>query len=139
MQLPTSLLEGFNMKHLKSIFLSLAVVLGFATLVLVSPVGAQGAIDAACKEDTSAAICQDNVNNTPGGLATNIINILLFVVGAVSVIMIIVGGIMYATSAGDSGQVTKAKNTLMYAVIGLVISFLAFAVVQFVLKSFIKP
>ena len=113
--------------------------MGFATLVYVSPVGAQSAIEAACQEDLSAAVCQNNVNNTPGGLATNIINILLFVVGAVSVIMIIVGGIMYATSAGDSGQVTKAKNTLMYAVIGLVISFLAFAVVQFVLKSFIKP
>ena len=117
----------------------MAVVLGFATLVFAAPVSAQGVLDEACQEDPTAEVCKTNENSTAGGLATNIINILLFIVGAVSVIMIIVGGIMYATSAGDSGQVTKAKNTLMYAVIGLVISFLAFAVVQFVLKSFIKP
>ena|SRR5690606_26795327 len=63
------------------------------------------------------------------------VNVLLYVVGAVSVIMIIVGGFKYVTSGGDSSGVTSAKNTILYAVIGLVVAVLAFALVNFVLKD----
>ena len=66
---------------------------------------------------------------------TTVVNVLLFVIGAVSVIMLIVGGIRYTISAGDSGNVTAAKNTIMYAIIGLVIAFLAFAIVNWVLGA----
>ena len=68
-----------------------------------------------------------------GSIFTTIVNILLFIIGAVSVIMLIIGGIKYTVSGGDSGQVTSAKNTILYAIIGLVIAFLAFAVVNWVL------
>jgi len=61
-----------------------------------------------------------------------IVNILLFVIGAVAVIMIIVGGIRYVVSGGDSSAVTGAKNTILYAVIGLVVAAMAFAIVNFV-------
>lgn len=67
-----------------------------------------------------------------GGIFTKITNILLFLVGAVSVIMLILGGIRYVISGGDQGQVTSAKNTILYAIIGIVIAFLAFAAVNFV-------
>ena len=70
-----------------------------------------------------------------GSIFTTIVNVLLFVIGAISVIMLIIGGIRYTTSAGDSGNVTAAKNTIMYAIIGLVIAFLAFAVVNWVLGA----
>ncbi len=70
-----------------------------------------------------------------GGVLTTITNILLFVVGALSVIMIIWGGIRYATSAGNSSSVTAAKNTIMYAIIGLIVAFLAFAIVNWVLSA----
>jgi len=66
---------------------------------------------------------------------TTVVNVLLFVIGAISVIMLIYGGIRYTTSAGDSGAVTSAKNTIMYAIIGLIIAFLAFAVVNWVLGA----
>ena len=69
------------------------------------------------------------------GIFTTIVNTLLFVVGAVSVIMLIWGGIRYATSAGNSTNVTAAKNTIMYAIIGLIIAFLAFAIVNWVLTG----
>ena len=64
-----------------------------------------------------------------------VVNWLLFAVGVVSVIMLIVGGIKYATSAGDSNKVTSAKNTIMYAIIGLAVAVLAFAIVGFVTNT----
>jgi small-conductance mechanosensitive channel len=65
-----------------------------------------------------------------------VINVLLFIVGAVSVIMIVIGGFKYVISNGDSTAVASAKNTILYAVIGLVVALLAFAIVNFVLTSF---
>lgn len=64
------------------------------------------------------------------------INVLLFITGAVAVLMVTFGGMKYVTSRGESAEVTSAKNTILYAVIGLVISLLAYAVVQFVVRSF---
>jgi len=57
------------------------------------------------------------------------------VIGAICVIMLIWGGIRYTTSAGNSANVTSAKNTIMYAIIGLIIAFLAYAIVNWVLGS----
>ncbi len=70
-----------------------------------------------------------------GGVITSVTNILLFAVGALAVIMVIWGGIRYAISGGSSSAVTAAKNTIMYALIGLIIAFLAFAIVNFVLAA----
>ncbi len=67
-------------------------------------------------------------------LVKNIISALLFIVGAVAVIMIIVGGIRYVTSNGDQAHVKAAKDTIMYAVVGLVVAILAYAIVQFVVS-----
>lgn len=64
-----------------------------------------------------------------------IVNVLLFLIGAISVIMLIYGGIRYTTSGGNSANVTAAKNTILYAIIGLIIAFLAFAIVNFVLDG----
>ena len=64
-----------------------------------------------------------------------VINIFSLIVGVVSVIMIIIGGLKYITSGGDSGNVTGAKNTIMYAIIGLVVVALAQIVVRFVLSK----
>ena len=73
----------------------------------------------------------DNVTEDDG-LIKKVVNLLLWAIGIVSVIMIIIGGFRYATSNGDSNQVTAAKNTIMYAVIGLVIAIFAYAIVNFV-------
>ena len=51
-------------------------------------------------------------------------------VGAISIIMIVVGGILFALSNGDSSRVTKARNTVLYAAIGLIVSLLASAIVN---------
>ena len=73
-------------------------------------------------------------------LTTNIQGILNGVIaalGIVAVIVIIIGGVSYMTSTGDAGKVKKAKDTILYGVIGLVICVLAFAIVNFVIINII--
>ncbi len=72
----------------------------------------------------------------PQTLVKQFVNIFLFAVGALSVIMLIWGGIRYTTSAGDSNKVTAAKNTVLYAIVGLVIAILAYAIVNMVIDKF---
>ena len=64
-----------------------------------------------------------------------IINTIIFVIGMIAVVMIILGGITYATSQGDPSKVKKGKDTILYGIIGLVVALLAFAIVQFVLNA----
>ena len=71
------------------------------------------------------------------GIFTQITNTILFLVGAIAVIMLIIGGVRYTISGGDSKQVESAKNTIMYAIIGIVVVILAYAIVNFVIISFL--
>lgn len=80
---------------------------------------------------------QDTSVETVNNLAKTVINIFSWVVGIISVIMVIVGGFQYITSGGDSGKVTNAKNTIMYALIGIVIVALSQIMVQFVLEKLV--
>ncbi len=96
--------------------------------------------DASDLSITSGADCaQGNGQATDlfggGSVFEKVTNILLFLVGAISVIMLIIGGIRYVISAGDQAQVTAAKNTILYAIVGIVVAFLAFAAVKFVTNS----
>ncbi len=68
---------------------------------------------------------------------TNILNAVIGILGLACVIIIIVGGVNYMTSSGDAGKVKKAKDTILYGIIGLVICVLAFAIVNFVIKNII--
>jgi small-conductance mechanosensitive channel len=82
-----------------------------------------------CREDGRKVDCFEQA-------VRNIVNVLLFIIGIISVIMIIIGGIRYTTSNGDSSQITGAKNTILYAVVGLIVAILAYAIVNFVVRSF---
>lgn len=85
----------------------------------------------------NSADCSDggDATETINSLITKIINLLSAIVGVVAVIMIIVGGLRYITSGGNDSSVTGAKNTILYAIIGLVIVALAQIIVRFVLKQ----
>ena len=80
--------------------------------------------------------------NTPSdmtgasGIVNTVINTMLFIVGILSVIMIIFAGIRYVTAHGDKGQVESAKNTLIYAIVGLIIAIVAYALVNWVANLF---
>lgn len=84
-----------------------------------------------CSKGNSSA------NNLFGqtGVFHQIANVLIFLVGAIAVIMLIIGGLRYVISQGDKTNVESAKNTILYAVIGIVIAILAYAIVNFVVGS----
>ena len=71
------------------------------------------------------------------GVFSKISSVLLFIVGAIAVIMIVIGGLRYVISGGDSSQVQGAKNTILYALVGVIIAILAYAAVNFVVNSFV--
>ena len=89
------------------------------------------------QEGAQAAQCDGCPSNLFGdaGVFRQVTNTILYIVGIIAVIMLIVGGIRYVVSGGDSKKVTDAKNTVLYAIIGLVICFLAFAIVNFVISA----
>lgn len=88
-----------------------------------------------CPAGSTSSVCQAK-GETINGPVQTLINTLLFAVGIVSVIMIIIGGIRYTISNGDSSRITSAKNTILYSVVGLVVALLAYAIVNFVVKQF---
>lgn len=89
------------------------------------------------REGAEAARCDECPENLFGdaGIFKQITNVVLYIVGVIAVIMLIIGGIKYVVSGGDAKKVTDAKNTVLYAIIGLIIAFLAFAIVNFVITS----
>ena len=72
--------------------------------------------------------------NGPTALIPRAINLMLFVIGILSIFMLIFGGIRYVVSGGDQTRVKDAKNTILYAIIGLVVAILGYAVVQWVIS-----
>lgn len=129
-------------KSLQSLLIVPVLALGVSLVVpVVEPVNtyaAEGGAEGGLAGGASSAKGQDQQENLfgEGGLFQTITNVLLFVIGAISVIMLIIGGIRYVLSGGDSSAVTSAKNTILYAVIGIVVAILAYAMVNFVITSF---
>ena len=73
--------------------------------------------------------------NSLTGYITNNANALIFLVGAVAVIMVIIGALKFVVSMGDPKRVENARNTIMYAIVGVVIALCSFAIVNFVLGA----
>ncbi len=125
------------MKRIKLLIATFAVaVFGTLALAPVAPTYALDPLQDVCSSGTDSAICKSRGTDDANKLIGTLVNTLLFVVGTLSVIMIIVGGILYVISSGDAGKVAKAKNTIVYAIVGLVVAFVAFALVNWVLKLF---
>lgn len=118
----------------------LRVILPVLILGVVAIAGVANGFDASAmtlQEGAEAARCDGCPENLFGdtGVFKQITNTILYIVGIVAVIMLIVGGVKYVISGGDAKKVTDAKNTVLYAIIGLVIAFLAFAIVNFVISA----
>ena len=117
---------------MKRIGLIIGILFGITAVgVAVSPVASAVDIYQACKPGDTSVVCQAKNETGAEDLVKNIINILLTVASVVAVIMIIIGGIRYATSNGDSASISAAKNTILYSVIGLVIAIFSYAIVQY--------
>ncbi len=127
------------MKKLLSVLLTLTF-----TATLFSPVSSLAALTA-----TEKQLCTGSNNQVVGtgpdekcvpktgktltgadSYLTDIINLLLFLAGAIAVIVIIIGGIRYITSTGDAMRIKQAKDTILYGIVGLIIAIFAYAIVN---------
>lgn len=111
----------------------------FVTSFVALPASA-GLIDPCSDPDLSTSeLCQaaagDDQLFGADSIWNNILNALTFIVGAVAVLMIIIGSIRYAVSGGEQAQITAAKNTIIYAAIALIVAVMANAIVNFVLTN----
>lgn len=133
------------MKQLAILAKKMFLVL-FTSVVLVAPVSmvsAQDVLESACqvpdstlcKESQANQSTTDNKIYGPNGIITKAVELLSFVIGFAAVVMIVIGGFKYVLSAGDPNSVNSAKNTILYAVIGLVIAALAQAIIIFVVNK----
>lgn len=116
-----------------------ATVAGLATFAMTTSVAvAQDAIKGLEDAVPEASNNRTDIFDPDSGIFSRVVNLLLFLVGAISVIMLIVGGIRYIISAGDQNQVTGAKNTIMYAIVGIIVAVLAYGIVNFLLNRLYK-
>jgi multisubunit Na+/H+ antiporter MnhB subunit len=124
------------MKKIKQLILAFAIVTGVGVMALPASSAMAVNVFDQCAGNSTAAVCKSQKDNaTP--MVTIIINLLLTALGIIAVIMIIIGGIRYTTSQGDSAGLTNAKNTIVYAVVGLVVAILSYAIVNFVVDRFL--
>ena len=128
-----------NALSIKTLMLTLV-----ASIVLMLGMTAFQTVNAAPADEACAALAALGEACTPDGaasqnklvaIAIDIIDILSWAVGIISVIMVIIGGFRYMTSAGDPGNVSGAKNTIIYALVGMAIVIFAQAIVAFVLSK----
>lgn len=112
-----------------------------SVLMLTLPASAVTCPTGTNRQGSSAStLAECNIENDNSLIPTilNIIQVTIGVLALVAVIVIIFAGVQYTTSAGDTGKVKKAKDSILYGIIGLVIAILAFAIVNFVLSSLTK-
>ena len=133
------------MHRIKMVAMSIMVIVTafVASFIAVNPAMAVKCPKGSIRGDDAEVdnLAQCNVDNKEAGhdnlmsTVQTIINVALAVLGLVTTVMIIIGGVTYATSNGDTAKIKRAKDTILYGVIGLVIALLAFAIVNFVLDN----
>ena len=110
--------------------------LGLGAAVIAAPAsaigegGAPAGVNAARGDNTPA-----NLTNGDSSIIRRGVNLMLYGAGVLSVVMLIWGGVRYVVSSGKKDSVTAAKNTIIYAIIGLLISIFAYAIINFILMT----
>ena len=124
------------MKHLRLLMATFAVFLGLSGLVPAVAM-ADTAKQTVCQTIGGGADCSKTPKDSVkvNSLIATVVNVLSFVITVASVIMIMIGAFRYVTSGGGSNSTNSAKNTILYAVIGLAIAAAARAIVYFVLEK----
>lgn len=126
------------MKH-RHLFLPASIIIAIL-ISLAAPLSASFALTGNLTIQSGAEAAHGSGQPTDifgaTGAFTTVSNVLLFIIGAISVIMLIIGGLRYVISGGNSAAVTAAKNTVLYAIIGIIVAMLAYAIVHFVINTF---
>lgn len=121
----------------------LVLAIGFAVPAFNAPAnadlfsGAKGEACTAVDATDSGGKCDktklDQGQTSISTTLTSLLNLLTMIVGIMSIIMIIISGIRFVTAAGDSNHISSAKNTFIYALVGLIIVAFAQIIVKLVL------
>ena len=128
----------------RALLIVFGLLFGLAILMPTASVHARDPFEDLCKSTPNAEVCQgrteqqDTKTNTiygPNGIVTKAAQLFVILVGIASVVVIVLGGLQYIMSTGDPGKISKAKDTILYAVIGVVVAVLAQAIVVYVLKK----
>lgn len=131
------------MKRIRSLLISILAIFSFAPML--APAIASAATDSAdnlaCGVEGDLAGTTDcssadtvNADSSINSIIETALRIFQIVVGIVSVVMIVMGGLRYITSGGETTAVGTAKNTILYALVGIVVVALAEIIIQFVLN-----
>lgn len=124
------------MKRLIKIFILSLIALP----ALATPVAAVNPVEQVCSGGGSGSAACEAADPNEGallgaeGVVTRAVQFIVYIAGALSVVLVVLGGIKYATSNGDSGNIQSAKNTVIYALVGLIVAVFAQAIVSFVLS-----
>lgn len=115
-------------------FVTSLMIIASATLsgLIITPTVQAVDVFQSCTNASDSAVCKAK-NDSATNIIQIVINTLLFILAGVAVIMIVIGGFKYVTSGGDSTGTKSAKDTILYAVIGLVVAIMSFAIVNFVI------
>ena len=129
-------------KFIKKLSLSLAALsclLAFSPAVIVSAQSRADVCEGIGLTSGGGNTCDPGPGPTVDSTVRTVINLLSLVVGVVAVIMIIVGGLKYILSSGDSNAINSAKNTILFALVGIAIVALAQIIVRFVVNRVTTP
>jgi len=111
-------------------------VIGFAQPAHADICDAMGGLPAALLPGCSQGTGQPtSLFGGTNAIIPRVINLLLFIVGILAIIMLIYGGIRYVISGGNNERVKDAKNTILYAIVGLIVAILGYAIVNWVVAN----
>lgn len=118
--------------------IQLAVMAIAMTVGLVAPIAVPAIAQADAVTEIKSGVQKSGGSENNTNLTTfieNITNILLFLIGIIAVIVIVISGLRFVTSNGNQDQVTSARNGIIYAVVGIVVAVMAYAIVRFVITN----
>ena len=125
------MIQGYISKIVTALLtIGLGVALAVIPVSALGEGGASAGIGAARGDNTPS-----NLVNGDSSIIKRAINIMLFTVGVLSVVMLIFGGFRYVISGGKKESVTNAKNTILYAIVGLLVAVFAYAIINFILGA----
>ena len=125
-------------KSIKLFTLSLLMALTLGTVFYPGTTYADDVCNSSASEEVKrAAGCSGGSDQLPTAIQ-GILNAIILILGIVAVIAIIIGGVTFMTSTGNPEKIKQARNTILYAVIGLIICVLSFVIVNFVIVNILK-
>lgn len=116
-----------------------------AAIMIPVPVMAVDVLSPACQNNPESTVCKSNTDQPksgnsiygPNGVLTKAAGLFAVVVGIASVIMIIIGGFKYVMSSGDPSNIKSAKDTILYAIVGILVALLAQSIAVFILRKLV--